>query len=102
MALQNKNSKKTDANDLAILLKEGRFAEAERLIDAIVHAPMTAPERARAHISLMGVYMQAINAINVRYKEALEDSIGLFEKANVENAKSDKLVKLAKTRAELA
>ncbi len=60
---------------LESLLKEGKLDEARALIKETVSAPLTDTEAGEAYVSLASAYLDAANAADAEYIQALEKAV---------------------------
>lgn len=65
----------TKSQKLEALLKEGKLDEAKALIREIVTAPLSQEEEGAALIQIASAYLDAANAADAAYIEALEKAV---------------------------
>lgn len=90
-----------DIQQIEKLLAEKKYDEVKALIKEIVSAKQSDKEKGDALIDFASVYMDITNAINVSYKEALEDAIESIKAVNKSENEDIDAADLAKVRGDL-
>lgn len=90
-----------DIQQIEKLLAEKKYDEVKALIKEIISAKQSDKEKGDALIDFASVYMDITNAINISYKEALEDAIESIKAANKAENEDVDAADLAKVRGDL-
>lgn len=90
-----------DIQQIEKLLAEKKYDEVKVLIKEIISAKQSDKEKGDALIDFASVYMDITNAINVSYKEALEDAIESIKAVNKAEHEDVDAADLAKVRGDL-
>lgn len=90
-----------DIQKLESLLDAKKYDEARELINAAVSENLTQEQRGAALAGIASVYVEVSNAINARYKDALEEAVAGIKQLKAAESRANDKVKLAGLRSDL-
>jgi hypothetical protein len=90
-----------DIKKIEALLDEEKFDEVRTIINGAVSSEFSKEERGAALTGLASVYLQVSNAINSRYKAALEEAIDGMKQLRAAESRMNDKAKLTEVRAGL-
>jgi hypothetical protein len=90
-----------DINNIETLLSEKKFDQVRDIINSVVTKKFSGAEKGAVLAGLASVYLDISNAINSRYRDALQQAVEGMKEINAAEAKSDERIKLAEVRNKL-
>ncbi len=90
-----------DITNIEALLIEKKYDEVRAIIKELISTKITDKEKGAALIDYAGLYMDISNAINEKYKEALEQAIEGMKEINTAEAGVHDKIELATVREAL-
>ncbi len=90
-----------DINNIESLLAEKKYDEVRAIIQEATSKEFSDEERGATLTGLASVYMDISNAINIRYRDALQEALAGMKDINAAEGKAVENAKLAEVRGKL-
>jgi hypothetical protein len=91
-----------DIEKLEALIEHKDFATAKKIIDSAIDQDISKEERGKAYVHLAKIYLHLTNKINEEYVSELDKTIKLAKDVTSSQKESNKTIKTAELRQQLA
>lgn len=93
--------KPIDTKKLEVLMDQGKWEEAKSLLDTSLASDLAPEERGAAYVQFASIYMRVKNELNRRYKESLEDAIGILKNIKAREKEVDQKISAGQVKGEI-
>ncbi len=90
-----------DITQLELLLSEGKFDEAKSLLSDLSQQPMDAAQKGGAIANVATMYIDTMNRINIKYRDALKHALSDIDRVNASERKVLEKVRLDEVKKSL-